>query len=290
MCTLLGDSPGALGFQDYADPTLPWLKGGERNVSGPLVRASDGSPLSLPAGQQAPQAASPTWKLTAEQLLKIFPSASKEYMKQVADELNTDLPKYGLDSRLRCAHFFAQTLQEGGPALTATVESLNYSEDTLKKLFGYYQGHPTEAKDDAYERDAKSRKITHHAAEEKIANKAYASKNGNGDSASGDGWKFRGRGLIQVTGRANYLAVTAQYGKLYGGAVDFVADPDKMVDFPYDVRSAVCYWIMNGLQHLADRGKTDANVDSITQVINRKTTTYADRRTNFKTANDAFKA
>ena len=290
MCSLLGDSPGVLGFQDYADPTLPWLKGGERNVSGSFGRASDGSALSLPASQQVPQAASPTWKLTAEQLLKIFPSASKEYMKQVADELNTDLPKYGLDSSLRCAHFFAQTREEGGAALTARVESLNYGEEGLKSTFKYYREHPTEAKDDAYWRDAKTRKITRHAEEEKIGNKVYASRNGNGDSASGDGWKFRGRGLIQVTGRVNYKAAAAQYGKLYGDAVDFEADPDKMEDFPYTVRSAVCFWIEHGLQDLADKGETDANVDSITQVINLNTDSYANRRANFKTANDAFKA
>ena len=69
----------------------------------------------------------------------------------------------------------------------------------------------------------------------------------------GDGWKFRGRGLIQVTGRANYKAAAAQYGKLYGDAVDFEADPDKMEDFPYTVRSAVCFWIEHGLQYLADK-------------------------------------
>ena len=291
MCTLLGDSPGALGIHDYADPTLRWLKGGERYVSGSLGRASDGSALSLPASQQAPQAASPTWKLTAEQLLKIFPSASREYMKQVADELNTDLTKYGLNSRLRCAHFFAQTREEGGPALTATVESLNYSEEGLKGVpFAYYLAHPTEAKDDAYEKDAKTGKITRRAKEDKIANKVYASRNGNGNSDSGDGWKFRGRGLIQVTGRANYRAVAAQYNKLYGDAVDFEADPDKMEDFPYTIRSAVCFWIKHGLQDLADKGEAGENVDSITKVINKHTKSYDHRRANFKMANDAFKA
>ena len=101
----------------------------------------------------------------------------------------------------------------------------------------------------------------------------------------GDGWKFRGRGLIQVTGRANYKAA-AQYGKLYGDAVDFEADPDKMEDFPYTVRSAVCFWIEHGLQYLADKGEIDANVDSITQAINLDTDSYANRRANFKTAND----
>ena len=290
MCTLLGDSPGSLGFQDHADPTLPWFKWGDRSVVGSLGRASDGSALSLPASQQVPQAASSTWKLTAEQLLKIFPSASKDYMQQVADELNTDLPKYGLDSRLRCAHFFAQTREEGGAALTAKVESLNYGEEGLKSTFKYYREHPAEAKDDAYERDAKTRKITRHAEEEKIGNKVYANLNGNGNLASGDGWQFRGRGLIQVTGRSNYKAAAAQYGKLYGDAVDFEANPDKMADFPYTVRSAVCFWIEHGLQTLADKGETDATVDSITEVINLNTDSYANRRTNFKTTHDAFKA
>lgn len=289
MCTLMGDSPGILGFQDHADPTLPWFRHGERYVTGTLGRAQDGSVLSLPTSQQVPHAASPSWTLTAEHLLKIFPGASKEYMKQVADELNTDLPKYGLDSRLRCAHFFAQTREEGGAALTAKVESLNYGEEGLKSTFKYYREHPAQAKDDAYERDAKTRKITRHAEEERIGNKVYANRNGNGNSASGDGWKFRGRGLIQVTGRANYKAAAAEYGKLYGDAVDFEANPEKMEEFPFTVRSAVCFWIEHGLQSLADKGETDAAVDSITEVINLNTDSYANRRSNFKTALDAFK-
>jgi putative chitinase len=244
--------------------------------------------LSLPVGQQTRAVAAPTRKLTAEQLLKIFPNASKEYMQQVADELNTNLPKYGLDSSLRCAHFFAQAREEGGAALAAKVESMNYAEEGLKSTFKYYREHPTEAKEDGYAKDAKTRKITRHAEEEKIGNKVYANRNGNGGSASGDGWKYRGRGLIQVTGRANYRAAAVQYSKLYGNAVDFEADPDKMAIFPYTVRSAVCFWIEHGLQNLAEAGKTDEHVDGITKVINKDTDSYANRRANFKTALDAL--
>ena len=208
----------------------------------------------------------------------------------MADELNADRVAYGLDTVLRRAHFFAQVRQEGGAGLQAQVESLNYSPDSLKATFKYYRLHPAEALTDGYERDAKTHKITRGAGQETIGNNVYANRNGNGDSASGDGWNFRGRGLIQVTGRSNYADATAQYRKLYtGAAVDFEKTPELMADFPWAVRSAVCFWIQHDLHMLADRGSADADVDRITAVINLNTDSYADRRANFGTAHNAFK-
>lgn len=179
---------------------------------------------------------------------KIFPAARDDYLKQVADELNADRVAYELDTVLRRAHFFAQVRQEGGAGLQAQLESWNYSPASLKATFKYYRLHPADALTHGYERDAKTHKITRGAGQETIGNNVYASRNGNGDSASGDGWNFRGRGLIQVTGRSNYADATRQYRKLYtGAAVDFETTPELMADFPWAVRSAACFWIQHDL-------------------------------------------
>lgn len=133
LCTRLGDTPGPLGFQDLADPTLPFLHAGHRFGAEFFGRAHDGVALSLPASGIVPAAAEASaGGITKDQLKKVFPAASDDYLKQVADELNTDRVAYGLDTVLRRAHFFAQVRQEGGAGLQAQVESLNYSPASLK--------------------------------------------------------------------------------------------------------------------------------------------------------------
>lgn len=292
VCTLLGDSPGPLGFLDYADPSLPFLL---RDHIHPMSygRTATGLALSLALNQKIPNpdALSKSGNITAEQLKKIFAQASDDYLQKVANELNGNLAAYGLDNVLRRAHFIAQVRQEGGAKLQANVESLQYSPEGLKNTFKYYRNHPDEAVTDGYEKDAKTRKITRAADQKAIANKAYANRdNGNGNVASGDGWNYRGRGLIQVTGRGNYADINAQYAKLYpNDAVDFVKKPELMAEYPYTIRSAVCFWIFHGLHKLADKGSKDADVDRITAIVNKNTHSYKERCAHFKVAHEAFK-
>ena len=228
--------------------------------------------------------------ITAAQLSQLFPAADNNYLGEVASELNANPSKYGLDTDLRCAHFFAQVMQETGAGLQAKSENLNYSPGALTDgMFSYYTAHPAEAQQDGYAKDPKTGKIVRQANTVLIADKIYADRIGNGDVASGDGWRFRGRGFIQVTGRDNYAALATQYNAIYGASnVDFVANPDLLMDFPYSVRSAVCFWIQHGLQKLADQGSSDANVDAITAVINKKTPSYDQRRANFHKAITVF--
>jgi putative chitinase len=227
--------------------------------------------------------------ITAAQLSQLFPDADNDYLGQVAVELNTDPSKYGLDTPLRCAHFFAQVMQEAGPELQAQVENLNYSPKALEANFSYYRNRPTEAVQDGYAKDPNTGKIVRPANQQRIANNAYANRIGNGDAASGDGWRFRGRGFIQITGRANYAALATTYGTIYGAiAADFVANPDEVANFPYSLRSAVCFWVQHGLPALADHGSSDLNVDAITAVINKDTPSYGERRDNFHQAIQVF--
>ena len=169
--------------------------------------------------------------------------------------------KFQINTPLRLAHFLAQCGHESG-GFKATQENLNYSAKGLMGIFKKY--FPTEAIANAYQRNP-----------QKIANKVYASRMSNGDEASGDGYKFRGRGYIQLTGRANYT----EFGKAIGE--DIATNPD-VVSGKYALLSAAWFWSKNGLNKLADGGATDPVVTSITKRVNGGTIGLADRIKHFK--------
>jgi putative chitinase len=277
VTSLLGDTPGSLGINDYADQTIPWCSAVDA-----VTRLPDGVAVSISRSDPVAALAAGD-KIDWQKLKKAFPAAADDHLQNIADELNNDRVKYGVATRLRQAHFFAQLRQEGGPRLLGKVEDLTYSPEALMK-FSYYAAHPKEAKEDGYTRDSKTHRITKGADEEAIGNKAYGGRTdlGNGDIKSGDGYRYRGRGFMQVTGRANYTALTTTYKKYYDEQnIDFAANPELLEDFPYDLRSAVCFWKSHGLPELADAGSNPADVDAITAVINKKTDSYADRRAYF---------
>jgi predicted chitinase len=216
----------------------------------------------------------PGGKITLAMLRTIFTDASSERLQAVVDELNPRLRDFKLESRLRLSHFFAQIRQEAGASLN-TTENLNYRSDVLTQKFGYFNSHPAEA--EVYGRTA-----THPAEPESIANRAYARKIGNGSVESGDGWKYRGRGLKQLTGKANYEGFQKFYPSLWtDDQADFISNSDLVAEIKYATRSAIYFWISNGLPELADEGFADSVVDKITAVINLKTDSYSDRKRNF---------
>jgi putative chitinase len=169
--------------------------------------------------------------------------------------------KFGINTPLRLAHFLAQCGHESG-GFRVTSENLNYSAKGLNGIFRKY--FPTEAAAAAYARNP-----------QKIANKVYANRMDNGSEASGDGYKFRGRGYIQLTGRANYTL----FGKAIGE--DIANNPD-LVSGKYALLSAAWFWSKNGLNKLADGGAGDAVVTSITKRVNGGTIGLADRIKHFK--------
>jgi len=169
--------------------------------------------------------------------------------------------KFGINTPLRLAHFLAQCGHESA-GFKATQENLNYGAKGLMGIFKKY--FPTEAEALKYERKP-----------EMIANKVYASRMSNGDEKSGDGWRFRGRGYIQLTGRANYTA----FGKAIGE--DIPSNPD-VVATKYPLLSAAWFWSTNGLNALSDKGATDADVTAITKRVNGGVIGLADRISHFK--------
>ena len=283
----LGWTPNLTGVRDWADHSLHDVEDWFHHALGRIGLGASGVPVSTGSKPLV----SAKGVLTKELLKKIFKTASDDLLQRVADELNADPVKYGLDTPLRRAHFFAQVLQEGGRALASSAEDLYYRPSVLKDKFPYYRANPADADADGMAKDAKTGKITHRPDMVSIANHIYGGRKdlGNGSVESGDGYKFRGRGLIQVTGRYNYQQITIEYRKLFGEGADFEKDPDQMTKPPYDIRSAVCFWIWKGLPQLADKGATDAVVDSIVDVINRLTDTREKRKANFRETYDVFK-
>lgn len=283
-------TPGPLGVNDWADPGLL----GKLETHGFLTQSDVRSGHSLIVGTRAraPDCANQLGsgnRITSVQLKRIFPRARSALLADMASELNRDLEAYGLDTALRKAHFFAQIREESGARCLAKVEDLTYQPDSLKRIFKYYREHPNEAILDGWVSESTSTVQPHGADQEKIANNVYAERNGNGGRASGDGWNYRGRGLIQVTGRANYAATARQYRGLYSDtSVDFEVSPALMAEFPYSVRSAICFWVGHRLHKLADHGRTPADVDRITAVVNLQTDSYEKRRNHFRVANHVF--
>jgi putative chitinase len=179
----------------------------------------------------------------------------------VIDSIPEVASKFGINTPLRVAHFLAQCGHESG-GFRVTSENLNYSAKGLAGIFKKY--FPTEAAATPYARQP-----------QKIANKVYANRMANGSEASGDGYKFRGRGYIQLTGRDNYT----QFGKAIG--VDIPSNPDSVAT-TYALASAAWFWSKNGLNKLADAGASDTAVTSITKRVNGGTIGLADRIKHFK--------
>ena len=179
----------------------------------------------------------------------------------VISQIPDTMQKFELNTPLRLAHFLAQTGHESG-GFKATSENLNYGAKGLLGIFKKY--FPTEAKAKEYERKP-----------EKIANLVYGGRMGNGPEASGEGFKFRGRGYIQLTGKDNYKAFDAVVPE------DILANPD-LVATKYPLLSAAWFFHKNGLHKIADKGATDAVVTSVTKRVNGGTIGLADRIKHFK--------
>ncbi len=169
--------------------------------------------------------------------------------------------KFQINTPLRLAHFLAQCGHESG-GFRATQENLNYSAKGLNGIFKKY--FPTEASAAAYARQP-----------QKIASKVYGGRMGNGPESTGEGYKFRGRGYIQLTGKENYTA----FGKAINE--DILSNPDK-VAANYALLSAAWFFNKNGLHKMADEGATDLVVTKITKRVNGGTIGLPDRIKHFK--------
>ncbi len=172
-------------------------------------------------------------------------STQGQYISAILQSYPT-LLEHEINTPLRLAHFIGQGLVETN-FLRARAENLNYSAEKLKEIFGHKFAGDDEIR--AYANKP-----------EKIANRVYANRMQNGSEASGDGWRYRGRGFFQITGKQNYI----RYGEIAG--VDLVGDPEMMErDLKRSVKVAAAYFQRTGLAEFADRN----DIAAVSRGVNR---------------------
>lgn len=180
--------------------------------------------------------------ITEQQLLQILPNA-RPVAGVFVPALNRAMARWKIDSRVRQAAFLAQVGHESGQ-LRSLVENLNYSAEALVRTW------PA--------RFSTQSSATYARQPEKIANRVYGGRMGNGPEACGDGWRFRGRGLLQVTGRSSYRSAGAGLG------LPLEAQPEMLEQPEQAAQSAAWWWALHGLNELADAGR----IQDIGSIIN----------------------
>lgn len=191
--------------------------------------------------------------INLETFKSLFPKCKEpEILVNLLDNL---LPTVGIDTKNRVAGFIAQCAHESG-GFTIFSENLNYSAKGLMSVFKKY--FPSESLANEYARKP-----------EKIANKVYGNRMGNGPESSGDGWKYRGRGIIMTTGKANYT----EFSKYSG--IDIVTNPDEAFkDLTISLRTAIWFWNKNKLNTYCDSD----DIIGMTKRINGGTNGLEDRK------------
>ena len=220
--------------------TMAALQAASSGGAGAASTASAGSGSATTAGGPgAAAAAVSSTSLNLAALTGLLPAAVIAQIPETAQ-------KFGITTNLRLAHFLAQCALES-IEFTATVENLNYRAARLSQIFPkYFRGIDTNL-------------YANNPA--KIANRVYANRMGNGDEASGDGFKFRGRGYIQLTGRNNYTSFSNFIGE------DCVANPD-LVATTYPLASAGFFFNSNKIWAVCDQGSSDAVVLAVSKRVN----------------------
>ncbi|WP_430996626.1 glycoside hydrolase family 19 protein [Klebsiella pneumoniae] len=215
-------------------------------------------------------------KITREMLRRIWSdpgNVSDSVLDVVAEEFSNKFEVCNINTKNRLYHFFAQIYQEVGPTFNLN-EGFNYRPQVLINKFAYYRNHPQDAQTDGY---IPGRQV---ANKQNIANRAYGGREGNDNIASGDGWRYRGRGMKQLTFKNNYRSFTNYHERVWGERVDFESTPDLLVETVYAARSALYFWDQNNLFSSADNGISRAVSDSITRIINLYDNHYEDRHNN----------
>lgn len=247
-----GDTLSSISKEFYGTP----MKYKEIQEANKISNPNDitlGMKLSIPI----PQSFSPTStipQLDTKQIEHIMPYARSGNIVTYTPILNQVFEESSINTPLRVAHFLAQIAEESA-SLNAVIENFNYSATALMAVFRKY--FPTHELADEYARKP-----------ELIANRVYANRMGNGDEQSGDGWKYIGRGLIQITGKENYKACGSNL------ELDLITEP-KELEIPQNaVDSAVWFWNSYNLNCLADAD----DLVSITKKINGGTKGLEDRK------------
>ena len=203
--------------------------------------------------------------VTADQLRTIMPTATPAIIARYCEPLNTMMPLAGIDTPLRVAHFLAQCGEETGD-MRVVEEGLNYSAARLMEVWPKLYDAATAAR------------YAHNP--QMIANRSYGNRYGNGPEASGDGWKYRGRGFIQLTFKGNYL----DYAKARN-CMEIVANPDLILTDPDRTVDTAChYWQVRGCNRFADAD----DIIGVTRMVNGGLLNLPARQTHLAAAKKAL--
>jgi len=187
---------------------------------------------------------------------------------KVFDELQTTSIKFEINTVLRMSHFLSQCAHESGN-FKATEENLNYSSASLLKVFGKYF--------------TKEQSLEYERKPEKIGSRVYANRMGNGDENSKEGYKYRGRGYIQLTGKNNYITFSKSIDEK-----DLIDKPE-LVATKYPLLSAGWFFKKAGLNEISDKGSSDETVKAVTKRVNGGYNGLEDRLKYFKKFYDILK-
>lgn len=202
--------------------------------------------------------------VTAEQLKQLYSSTKTETIEKYIGPLNFFMKEGEINTRLRVCAFLAQIGHESG-GLTIVKENLNYSAQGLLNIFKKY--FPTRELALEYERQP-----------EKIANYVYGNRMGNGPASTGDGWRYRGRGLIQITGKESYIAFSKDRSLAFDEITAYLETPDGACE------SAVWFWSKRSLNQYAD----ESDMIIITKKINGGLNGIDDRIARYQRALEVF--
>lgn len=201
--------------------------------------------------------------VTLEQLTSFFENTEEELLATYLDPLNAAMEKYEINTPERIAMFMAQIGHESG-GLKRKEENLNYSAQRLAQVFPKYF------------RDVDPNDYARNP--EAIANRVYGGRMGNGPEETGDGYRYRGRGFIQLTGKNNYQAFANAMGMAVEDAAEYLSTPEGAA------MSAAWFWDMRNINPDADRG----DVLTVTKKINGGTIGLADRQAHYQEALHVF--
>jgi predicted chitinase/peptidoglycan hydrolase-like protein with peptidoglycan-binding domain len=229
--------------------------------------------------------------ITLEMLHVANPNGTDDYHNRILPFLNKYATSYEINTPERIAHFLSQIGHES--RFKAVEEDLNYSEKNMKKVFGCKPG--SWVNDDCPEEKRVRLKLWNHPDQysrnpEKLGNYVYADRLGNGNEDSGEGYKYRGRGLIQLTGKANYQMFTNIHNKKNpDDKKDFVSNPELIVsELQYGIESAFVWWDQNHVNTLCN-GRSDEDVKNVTYKVNGGYNGLEERKKIFNTIISSIK-
>ena len=287
LTTLLGNTPGPLGFNDWANVDLPRYQSLLVQNPGTLCRADGGTPIILGSNNYPATATGATGatnnqgtQITTALLQAADSTNSANYYDGIVTSMNEYAAVYAINTPLRIAHFLSQIGHESG--FRIVEEKGNYSAKRMRQTFGCKGGSKNyiESTDECKLGRLRDKLWTeestyaHNA--KNLLSYVYASRYDNGDEASGDGYRYRGRGMMQLTFKSNYSKFTTTHNqKNPNDPRNFVNNPELLAsEQKYGIESAFFYWDSRGINAIADSD----NVENVTTAVNGGLNGLADRK------------